>query len=88
MTEPPAAGDTLDLIPRSVRDKLDRIGVKLHLKEWQAMHLSERQLLCDLPCDRDSELARFAAEVDRAVRRLTGGPATRLSRDRGDANQG
>ncbi len=42
--------DDLGWIPRSVRDKLDQVGIKLHLREWQAFPLEDRQTLCALPC--------------------------------------
>ena len=55
------APDALWLIPRDVRDKLDRIAVKLHLREWQALSFAQRQRLCDHPCASAEDAARFAA---------------------------
>lgn len=49
------------LIPRDMRDKLDRIAVKLHLREWQALSLGQRQRLCDHPCGSADEAAGLAA---------------------------
>lgn len=71
-------GPTLELIPRGVRDKLDRVRIKLHLKDWQAFSLVERQQLCDWPCDTAAERAVYAAEVERLVRR-TGTVPDRLT---------
>jgi hypothetical protein len=48
-------------MPRDVRDKLDRIAVKLHLREWQQLSLAQRQRLCDQPCASTDEAARFSA---------------------------
>ena len=73
--------DTLELIPRSVRDKLDRIGIKVHLKEWQLLSLPERRLLRDLPCAADQDVARYARAVEHLIRRHTGKPAERLRRE-------
>ena len=70
--------DALALMPRSVRDKLDRVGLKMHLNQWQACSRTERQQLCDLPCDTDDEVARYAARVDALVRRVSGKPADRM----------
>ncbi len=67
-------------MPRSVRDKLDRVEIKLHLKEWQTLSLAERQCLRDLPCASAEEAARYAAEVERMVLRATGHAAERLKR--------
>jgi hypothetical protein len=72
--------DNLELMPRGVRDKLDRVGLKMHLRDWQACSLAERQQLCDLPCDTDDEVARYAARVDDLVRRVSGKPADRMGR--------
>jgi hypothetical protein len=72
------AEERLELMPRSVRDKLDRIGVKLHLKEWQGLSLAERERLRDLPCATADEVAAYAAQLDRLVVRLMGRPAERL----------
>jgi hypothetical protein len=65
-------------MPRRVRDKLDRAGIKMHLKEWQACSLAERQRLCELPCETDLEVARYAMEVRDLVTRYTGRPPDAL----------
>ncbi len=72
------AEERLELIPRSVRDKLDRVGIKLHLAEWQAMSLTQRERLRDLRCESADEVARYGAEVDQLVRKATGKPPERL----------
>lgn len=70
--------DELELIPRRVRDKLDRVGIKVHLREWQAMSQADRRLLCDLPCSAADEVAGYAASVVRLVREVTGKDPDRL----------
>jgi len=70
--------DALELIPRSVRDKLDRAGIKLHLKEWQALPYAEREHLCAAACETPAERAAFAAALDAAVQRVTGRTPDRL----------
>lgn len=71
--------DDLELMPRSVRDKLDRVGIKLHLREWALLTLDERRWLVAQPCGSDGEAARYAAELDALVRRHTGKAAERLA---------
>ena len=69
--------DPLWLIPRGVRDKLDRIAVKLHLREWQELSVAQRQRLCDEPCASNDEAALYrdllrsvlGREPERLVRR-------------------
>ncbi|MBX3025042.1 hypothetical protein KF840_09045 [bacterium] len=70
--------DDLELMPRRVRDKLDRVGIKLHLREWALLTLDERRQLVDAPCGTADEAARYAAELDALVRRHTGRAAERL----------
>ncbi|MDX2166540.1 MAG: nitrate reductase associated protein [Deltaproteobacteria bacterium] len=70
--------DDLTLMPRSVRDKLDRVGIKLHLKEWTMLSLAERRALIDAPCDAPADVARYAAELDALVRVRCGKAPDRL----------
>ncbi|HSQ01238.1 MAG TPA: nitrate reductase associated protein [Candidatus Dormibacteraeota bacterium] len=71
--------DDLELMPRSVRDKLDRVGLKLHLREWALLSLDERRRLVEAPCASDAEAARYAAELDALLTRYTGNTAERLA---------
>jgi hypothetical protein len=41
---------TLHCIPMSVRLKLDQVGIKLSLKQWNRLPEAERQALIDRPC--------------------------------------
>jgi hypothetical protein len=66
------AEERLELIPRGVRDKLDRVGFKVHLSEWQAISMPERERLREWPCDSTEEVAAYAAEVERLVRGVAG----------------
>ena len=71
--------EPLDLIPRAVRDKLDRVGIKLHLKEWQTLSLADRQRLRDLPCSDDAAAEKYTHCIDAMVVAALGRPAERLS---------
>jgi hypothetical protein len=71
-------GETLELIPRGVRDKLDRVGIRLHLAEWQALGLAEREWLCTAACTTTEEADAYAARLEALVRAVTGKPPTRL----------
>ncbi len=73
-----AAAERLELMPRSVRDKLDRVGIKMHLKDWQRLDMAERRHLRDLPCGSDDEICRYGALVEQLVRRVTGRPPERF----------
>jgi len=71
-------GDDLTLMPRTLRDKLDRVGIKLHLKEWELFTLAERRRLIDQPCDSAAEIDRFRSELSALVRQRTGREPDRL----------
>jgi len=44
-------GGTLRCIPMSVRMKLDKVGIKLSLKQWNKLPLDGRRQLVEKPCD-------------------------------------
>jgi hypothetical protein len=75
-----ADSDDLTLIPRSLRDQLDRVGIKLHLKEWELFTLAERRRLVDHPCESNADLERLRTDLVELVRRYTGRAPDRLSR--------
>jgi len=62
----------LVLMSRAIRDKLDRVRIKLHLQEWQALTIDERIRLRDTACDTPDEIARYATLIEELVRRRTG----------------
>jgi hypothetical protein len=73
------AMERLELMPRAVRDKLDRVGLKLHLQEWQDLPLAERARLRDLPCERADEIAHYATVVEGLVRERFGKAPDRIT---------
>ncbi len=64
--------DDLELIPRVVRDKLNRVGIKIHVKDWQRFSLAERRQLVEQPCHSEGEVEVYRAVVERLVRKYTG----------------
>lgn len=64
--------DDLALMPRSLRDKLDRVGIKLHLKEWQLLTLAERRRLVEQPCESSAEMDQYRAELAALIRERSG----------------
>jgi hypothetical protein len=55
--------DDLTWIPRVVRGKLDRAGVRIHLVDWQKLSLDARRTLAACPCDTREEIAAFRARL-------------------------
>ena len=73
-----ALEESLELMPRVVRDKLDRVGIKLHLAEWQMLAMVERERLRDQVCGTDAEAEAYRLEIDRmgaSAMRKGSGPA-------------
>lgn len=64
--------DDLELIPRSVRDKLDRVRIKLHLRDWQRLSVDERRGLVDEPCESSDDVARYRQRLEDLIQRRTG----------------
>lgn len=69
---PAAIEDDLALMPRALRDKLDRVGIKLHLAQWQRLPREERKRLVEQPCESADEIARYRSDLTALIRRRTG----------------
>lgn len=70
--------DDLEFIPRAVRDKLDLVGIKLHLAEWRLLEDGERRRLVDQPCGSAQEVDRYRDDLNALVRARTGHAPERL----------
>jgi hypothetical protein len=75
-----ALEESLELMPRSVRDKLDRVEIKLHLAEWQQLTLEERERLRDQACDSSVEIERYREVLEEMVCLRCGKAPDRLRR--------
>jgi hypothetical protein len=63
---------SLACVPMAVRRKLDRIGVKMGLKQWQALGRGERLVICHLPIDHENEGETLKLFIAEAVERACG----------------
>ncbi|SRR5579875_3213142 len=63
---------TLECVPMTVRRKLDRIGLKVHLAQWQALGQGERLAICHLPADQPDECEALRTFIIEAVTRVSG----------------
>jgi hypothetical protein len=63
---------TLDCVPMTVRRKLDRIGLKVHLAQWQALGQGERLAVCHLPAGNPEECDAIRTFVIEMVERTCG----------------
>src|SRR5215469_7329536 len=67
-------GGTLRCIPMSVRMKLDQVGIKLSLKQWNRIPSSERRELVERHCDSAAEAAAYKARLVSLIEMHTGTP--------------
>lgn len=65
-------------MPRAVRDKLDRVAIKLHLEQWQALAVADRQSLVDAPCEDETQIETYEALVTRLLADALGVAPDRL----------
>lgn len=63
---------TLECVPMTVRRKLDRIGLKVHLAQWQALGQGERLAICHLPAGEPDECEALRTFIVEAVKRTSG----------------
>jgi hypothetical protein len=63
---------SLDCVPMTVRRKLDRIGLKVHLAQWQALGQGERLAICHLPADQPDECEAIRTFIVESVKRTSG----------------
>ena len=67
---------SLELIPLSVRHKLDCSEVKLHLTQWQALSIDERALLVQQGCGDLDEVRRYRDLLNQMIDKHHGVPPT------------
>jgi len=65
---------SLRCIPMSVRLKLDVVGIKLSLKQWNRLVTADRARLLHLPCTAASERAAFRETLVQMVQARAGAP--------------
>ena len=71
-----SATTSLELIPLSVRYKLDCAEVKLHLSQWQALNVDERTLLLMRACKSLDEIHAYRELLNEMIERHHAVPAT------------
>src|SRR5688500_11279913 len=66
--------DSLNCLPMAARRKLDALGIKLHLAQWEQLGRGERLMICHAPTDSDDERSALRAFIEEAVLARTGSP--------------
>jgi hypothetical protein len=69
---------TLRCVPMAVRFKLDRVGIKLTLRQWSSFTDAVRRTLLLTPCGSPDEQQDYRAKLETMVREATGETARPL----------
>ena len=70
---------SLACVPMAVRRKLDRVGVKVSLEQWQALAQHERLAICHLPTASGEECNALKTFLEETVRARSGAATKTLS---------
>lgn len=70
------AWEKLELMPMTVRRKLDVLGLKLHLEQWRMLSRAERLIICHFPVESGDERVALLDFVRETVKRRGGGELT------------
>ena len=52
--------ESLNCLPMAARRKLDALGIKVHLAQWEQFGRGERLMICHAPTDTEKDAAHFA----------------------------
>jgi hypothetical protein len=74
-------GGTLRCIPMSVRLKLDQVGIKLSLKQWNKLPENERRQLVEKPCRELPEVESYKKYLISLIEQYTSTPAELMPLD-------
>ena len=70
--------ESLSCVPMQARRKLDAIGMKIHLAQWQQLSRGERLMICHAPATIDDERDALRIFVQEVTLARTGTPPKEL----------
>jgi hypothetical protein len=73
--------ESLNCLPMAARRKLDAIGVKLHLAQWEQLGRGERLMICHAPADSEEEQSALRTFIEEVALARTDSAAKILSED-------
>jgi hypothetical protein len=65
----------------AARKKLDAVGIKLHLAQWEQLGRGERLMICHAPADSEEEQSTLRTFIEEVALARTGSPAETLPDD-------
>src|ERR1700720_4343352 len=73
--------ESLNCLPMAARRKLDAVGIKLHLAQWEQLGRGERLMICHAPADSEEEQSALRTFIEEVALARTDSPAKILSHD-------
>ena len=73
--------ESLSCVPMQARRKLDSVGVKIHLAQWQQLSRGERLMICHAPASLDEERTALRLFIEEATLARTGTPPKELGEE-------
>jgi hypothetical protein len=73
--------ETLSCVPMAARRKLDRVGLKISLSQWQQLGRGERLAICHLPAELPEEREAIELLVRESVNNRCGTAVKELPRE-------
>ncbi len=73
--------ESLNCLPMAARRKLDAVGIKLHLAQWDRLGRGERLMICHAPADSEEEQSALRTFIEEVALARTGSPAKILPED-------
>jgi hypothetical protein len=69
--------ESLNCLPMAARRKLDALGIKIHLAQWEQLGRGERLMICHAPSDSEEERDALRTFIEEAtVARFGSAPKT------------
>jgi hypothetical protein len=72
---------SLNCLPMAARRKLDALGIKIHLAQWEQLGRGERLMICHAPNDSDEERNALRTFIEEVTIARTGSPVKHLADD-------
>jgi hypothetical protein len=67
--------ESLNCLPMAARRKLDALGFKIHLAQWEKFGRGERLMICHAPADTEEERGALRIFIEEVAIARTGSPA-------------
>src|SRR5215831_8012184 len=73
--------ESLNCLPMAARRKLDALGIKVHLAQWEQFGRGERLMICHAPANTEEERSALRTFIEEVAISRTGSPATVLPKE-------